>query len=71
MEVEVAEVGSGGGGGFLGPGDRCPPEGAEFIPNDSGFTLFSIEEDTIIYACQNGVVVGRCVIIEGTTQSPW
>lgn len=58
----------GGGGGFLGPGDSCPPEGAELIPSNSGFTLFSIEDDTVIYACQNGIVVGRCVIVEGMTQ---
>jgi hypothetical protein len=59
---------SGAGIGCFGPGDSCPPEGAELIPSSSDFTLFSIEDDTGIYACQNGIVVGQCVIIEGTTQ---
>lgn len=59
---------SGGGIGCFGHGDSCPPEGAELIPSNSDFTLFSIEDDTGIYACQNGIVVGQCVIIEGTTQ---
>ena len=47
-------------------GDVCPPPGATLIPNSAvgfGFTLFSFDEATIIYACENGVLVAQCIFL--------
>lgn len=55
--------GSSGGGSIGSPGDSCPPNGAEIIPNELGLELFFASEDMVVYACQNGVLVGQCVFI--------
>lgn len=72
--------GASGGGGISGVGgssgslssggDSCPPEGTEVLPNDEGFSLFFVQGETVIYACQNGVVIGRCVFRSGPAPPP-
>lgn len=68
-----------GGGGHFGAasgtslatrGDSCPPEGSETLQNDVGLTLFLVEGETVIYACQNGVVIARCIFRSGPTPPP-
>ena len=77
VSVGGGEGGSSGGSGglsstgLLGPGDSCPPESSELVPNTMLFNLFLIQEDTAIYACEGGVIVGRCVITtDGVTEEP-
>jgi hypothetical protein len=49
-----------GGGGYA-----CPPEGTKELLNNAGFALFFVEGNAVIYACSNGVVIGRCVFRSG------
>ena len=38
---------------------------AKELLNNAGFALFFVEGNAVIYACSNGVVIGRCVFRSG------
>jgi len=64
-------LGSGGSSGSLATGgDSCPVVGTRNLPNEDDLALFLVEGDTVIYACQNGVVIGRCVFRSGPRPPP-
>lgn len=61
---------TGGSTSLATGGDSCPPQGTEVLPNDAGLSLFLVEGAAVIYACSNGVVIGRCVFRSGPAPPP-
>jgi len=56
-QVRGAGLGSGRSGGSLATGgDSCPVVGTRNLPDEDDLALFLVE-GTVIYACQNGVVI--------------